>query len=81
MQLKAELRDLAFLLDQRGSREAADLAVAIAAEIDELLADESTLALCAQLPPPGQRALRNLICIALRARLESARCFANQRHA
>ncbi|MEJ1972947.1 MAG: hypothetical protein WDM96_10955 [Lacunisphaera sp.] len=40
-QLQTELRDLAYLLDRKGSHTAADLAVTIAARIDELLANES----------------------------------------
>lgn len=35
--LQTELRDLAFVLDRQGSHEAADLACAVAARIDELL--------------------------------------------
>lgn len=41
VQLQTELRDLAFLLDRRGSHAAADLAATTAARIGELLAGET----------------------------------------
>ncbi|MES2694429.1 MAG: hypothetical protein V4773_13210 [Verrucomicrobiota bacterium] len=40
LQLQTELRDLAFLLDRRGSHAAADLAATTAARIGELLESE-----------------------------------------
>lgn len=40
-QLQTELRDLAFLLDRRGSHAAADLAATTAARIGELLEIET----------------------------------------
>lgn len=39
-QLQTELRDLAFLLDRQGSHAAAELAVSLAARIDELPSGE-----------------------------------------
>lgn len=69
-QLQTELRDLAFLLDLRGSHEAADLAVTIAAHIDELLADEAAVAATSQLPPSCWRQLRSLMYLALRSGLK-----------
>lgn len=41
VQLQTELRDLAFLLDRRGSHAAADLAATTAARIGELLEIEA----------------------------------------
>lgn len=41
IQLQTELRELAFLLDRRGSHAAADLAATTAARIGELLDAES----------------------------------------
>lgn len=41
VQLQTELRDLAFLLDRRGSHAAADLAATTAARIGELLEIET----------------------------------------
>lgn len=41
-QLQTELRDLAYVLDRRGSHTAADLASSVAARIGELLGEETS---------------------------------------
>lgn len=40
LQLQTELRDLAFVLDRRGSPAAAELAITVAARIGELVAED-----------------------------------------